>query len=140
MTQTVSSSTAFPARAIFDRLVEIVGADGVLWIPAYAAGTLVRFDPATGEFREFALPVANALPYIARVHPRTGQVWIGTAAADAAFRLDPATGTFATVALPTRGATVRHLVIDPRTDDVWLAYGASPALHPARIARVRMHE
>jgi streptogramin lyase len=83
------------------------------------------------------LPIRDAVPYIARVHPRTGAVWIGTAAADAVVRFDPATRRFTAFRLPTRGATVRHLSFDPATGDVWLAYGASPALHPARIARLR---
>jgi streptogramin lyase len=63
-------------------------------------------------------------------------VWIGTGAADAVLRFDPRTSSFDVFPLPTRGATVRHMVIDPASDAVWLAYGASPAVHPARIARL----
>jgi len=58
-------------------------------------------------------------------------------ATDRVFRLDPATERFETFALPTHGATVRHLTIHVRTGDVWLAQGASPALHPARVARLK---
>jgi virginiamycin B lyase len=113
-----------------------VDSNGVLWIPAYSANRLVRLEPRTETFTEFPLPAPDALPYIVRVHPETGQVWIGTAAADQVFRFDPGTGTFAAYPLPTRGATVRHMAIDSRTGHIWLAYGASPALHPARIARL----
>jgi streptogramin lyase len=28
--------------------------------------------------------------------------------------------------------------VDPRSGDVWVAYGASPALHPSRIARLSL--
>jgi streptogramin lyase len=82
--------------------------------------------------------VKDALPYVARVNPRDGRVWIGTGAADAVLAFDPRSETFTIYPLPTRGATVRHLVIDATRGDVWLAYGASPALHPARVARLRM--
>jgi virginiamycin B lyase len=109
---------------------------GVLWIPAYSGNALVRFEPKSGQFTEFPLPVSDAVPYVARVHPRTGDIWIGTAAADAVFRFEPATRTFSRYPVLTRGATMRHMVIDPRSGDVWIAYGASPAIHPSRIARL----
>jgi len=112
--------------------------DGILWIPAYSGNALVRFDPRSGQFTEFLLPVPDAVPYVARVHPRTGEIWIGTAAADAIFRFEPATRKWSRYPVPTRGATMRHMAIDPRSGDVWVAYGASPALHPSRIARLSL--
>jgi len=122
-----------------------VDAQGVLWIPAYGAGTLVRFDPAAPagvgrgrRFEEIALPVKDAAPYVARADARRGVVWIGTGAADALFAYHPRTRRFETVTLPSRGALVRHLALDPRSGDVWLAYGESPGKLPSRIARVRM--
>lgn len=115
-----------------------VDRSGVLWIPAYSGNALVRFDPKTAQFTEFALPVTDALPYIARVHPRTGDIWIGTAAADAVFRFEPGSRRFSRYPVMTRGATMRHMAIDPRSDDVWIAYGASPAIHPSRIARISL--
>jgi virginiamycin B lyase len=115
-----------------------VDSAGVLWIPEYSNNRLARFDPRTKRFDEHVLPIRDAVPYIARVHPHTGAIWIGTAAADAVLRFDPATRTFTAYRLPTRGATVRHLTFDPANGDVWLAYGASPALHAARVARLRV--
>jgi len=115
-----------------------VDGEGTLWIPAYANNQLVRFDPRREKFTAHDLPVGDALPYIARVDPRDGRIWIGTAAADHVFRFDPKSARFESFALPTRGATVRHLTVDPKSGDVWLAYGASPALHPARVARLRV--
>jgi len=117
-----------------------VDARGVLWIPGYSANTLVRLDPAAPaarRFREYALPVADAVPYVARVDRASGRVWIGTSAADAVLVFDPATERFTTIALPSRGAMIRHMAIDPKTHDVWVAYGASPGI-PARVARVRL--
>jgi virginiamycin B lyase len=119
-----------------------IDAAGTLWIPGYASGALYRFEPATGRFSRHPLPVADALPYVVRIDRdprRGGSIWIGTGAADALFRFDPATATFTTYPVATRGATMRHLAIDPANGDVWVAYGASPAIHPTRIARLRLH-
>lgn len=113
-----------------------VDKNGILWIPAYGAGTLVRFDPGTRRFEEIRLPRTDAAPYVARVDSVTGTVWIGTGAADAVFAYDPSTRRFTTYGLPTNGALVRHMWVDSGRGDVWLAYGESPGKNPARIARL----
>jgi virginiamycin B lyase len=113
-----------------------IDARGYLWIPAYSGGALWKLDPRTGAFREYRLPVKDALPYVARVSPRDGKVWIGAAAVDAVFAFDPGRERFAAYPLPTRGVTVRHMAFHRATGDLWIAYGASPARHPARVARL----
>jgi virginiamycin B lyase len=115
-----------------------VAPDGVLWIPAYSSNQLIRLDPATGLTKTYALPQADAVPYVVRIDQTTNQVWIGTSAGDALLRFDPRNERFFVYPLPSRGALVRHMTIDPRNHDVWLAYGASPATIPARVARVRL--
>jgi len=112
-----------------------VDAKGIVWIPAYGANLLVRFDPATRRFRDIQLPVRDAVPYIVRAEPGSGALWIGTAAADALLRYDPVSARFDIYPLPSRGALIRHLAMDPRSGAVWAAYGAVPGI-PARIARV----
>jgi streptogramin lyase len=114
-----------------------IDANGVLWIPAYAANLLVRFDPVSARFEEIPLPVRNAAPYVVRVDRRNGRIWIGTAAADLVLAYDAGTRTFQSYPLPSRGALVRHLAIDPRSHDVWVAYGASPGI-AARVARIAL--
>jgi streptogramin lyase len=99
---------------------------------------LYRYDPSTGQFATYPLPASSALPYVARVHPTTGDIWIGTAAGDVVYRFDPNRKAFSRYPVLTRGATMRHLAIDPRSGDVWLAYGASPAIHPTRVARIQV--
>ena len=123
--------TSFSGPRRFD-----IDARGMLWIPAYATNELVRFDPAAGSFRRFALPIPDAVPYVVRIDPGNGTVWIGTSAADAVLSFDPNTQRFAVYDLPSSGALVRHLAIDPRTHEVWVAYGASPGI-AARVARIR---
>ena len=112
-----------------------IDARGVLWIPAYATNELVRYDPRSGAFRPFALPIRDAVPYVVRVDSGTGIVWVGTSAADVVLSFDPRSQLFAVYELPSKGALVRHLAIDPRTHDVWIAYGASPGI-AARVARI----
>ena len=126
---TLPTTSSGPRRFDVDR-------SGILWIPAYGAGTLVRFDPVRKTFEEISLPVKDAAPYVARVDSTTGVVWIGTGAADAVFAYDPATRQFATYGLPTHGAMIRHMWIDSDRGDIWLAYGESPGKSPARIARL----
>jgi len=52
------------------------------------------------------------------------------------YRFSPRTERFTAYPVLTRGATMRHLAIDPGRGDVWIAYGASPAIHPTRVARL----
>ncbi len=129
-TWTMPTPVSGPRRFDIDRR-------GVLWIPAYSAGLLVKFEPAIGRFTEIALPIADALPYVVRVDHERDLLWIGTAAADVVLRYDPRGNQFTVYPLPSRGALIRHLAVDPRTHDVWLAYGASPGRIAARVARLR---
>jgi virginiamycin B lyase len=110
--------------------------NGMLWIPAYAANALLRFDPASATFESFPLPLRDAVPYVVRIDRGNGTIWIGTSAADAVLSFDSRTRRFAVYQLPSTGALVRHLAIDPTTHDVWVAYGAAPGI-AARIARLR---
>jgi virginiamycin B lyase len=129
-----------------------LGPDGTVWYSELQGNRILGYAPATGEwrtfdmpttasgprrFREYPLPIADAVPYVARVDQASGRVWIGTSAADAVLVFDPATERFTTIHLPSRGAMIRHMAINPETHDVWLAYGASPGI-PARVARVRL--
>lgn len=125
---TMPQTHSGPRRMDFD-------AAGTLWIAEYAGNRLTSFDPRAERFTRHALPVPDALPYIARADGRRGVVWVGTGAADAVFRFHPATGRWDTYPLPTRGALVRHLDVDERTGALWAAYGASPGVAP-RIVRV----
>jgi virginiamycin B lyase len=107
-----------------------------VWVPEFAANRLAAFDPATSRFREYEIPIADALPYVARVDPRSGAIWVSLAGAGAVVRFDPARETFDVVPLPTRDGIVRHLAVDPRTGDVWGAYGSFPA-RSQQVFRIR---
>lgn len=126
---TMPTPNSGPRRFDIDR-------NGILWIPLYGAGTLLRFDPRNRQLEEIPLPIRDAAPYVARVDSTTGVVWIGTGAADAVFAYDTSSKRFTTYGLPTNGALVRHLWVDAKRGDVWLAYGESPGKNPSRIARL----
>ncbi|GAB5517907.1 MAG: hypothetical protein RhofKO_01580 [Rhodothermales bacterium] len=114
-----------------------IAPDGTIWIPQYAASKLARFEPATETFTEYDLPIRDALPYIARVDPKTGVVWIATGAADAVLRFFPDEERFTVHPLPTRSALIRHMGLDPDREAAWVAYGNSPAVAP-KIAHIEV--
>lgn len=82
-------------------------AKGIVWIPAYSANLLLRFDPESRRFTEIPLPLRDAVPYIVRADPRSGALWIGTSAADALLRYDPA-AYGASPGIPARIARVQR--------------------------------
>ncbi len=95
-----------PRRPRFDR-------DGVLWIPSFDEGGLMRFDPATRTFESFKLPLLAEgeyeIPYALNVDPATGQVWITANNSDRVIRFTPATKTFQSYPSPTRVTVLRDL-------------------------------
>jgi streptogramin lyase len=124
-----------PAPFSGPRRLDVAG-DGTVWIPEFAANRLAAFDPATARFTEYEIPIADALPYVARVDPASGAIWVSLAGAGAVARFDPAREAFEVVPLPTRDGIVRHLAVDPRTGEVWGAYGSSPA-RSQKVFRIR---
>ena len=95
-----------PRRMRFD-------AEGVLWIPAFDEGGLMRFDPRSGRFETFRLPLLAPneyeVPYALNIHPKTGDVWITSNMSDRIFRFIPASGEFISYPLPTRVTWLRDL-------------------------------
>lgn len=114
-----------------------VGPDGRIWVPEYAREAVAVLDPATGAFDEIPLGLADALPYVARVDPRSGAVWVGTGAAGVVARIDPVTRAVELVPLPTRPGLLRHMVVDPVSGALWGAASPFPPRDPLvfRITR-----
>lgn len=96
-----------PRRPRFDR-------NGVLWIPAFDEGGLMRFDTATRTFESYKLPLLAEgeyeIPYALNVHPKTGDVWITANNSDRVLRFTPATRTFLSYPSPTRVTVLRDMV------------------------------
>ncbi|MCC6196059.1 MAG: carboxypeptidase regulatory-like domain-containing protein [Burkholderiales bacterium] len=93
-----------PRRPRFDR-------DGILWIPAFDEGALMRFDPATAKFESWKIPgVAPGeyeTPYALNVWRPTGDIWMSANNSDRVLRFSPATKTFMSYPSPTRVTFLR---------------------------------
>lgn len=96
-----------PRRPRFD-------AQGILWIPSFDEGVLLRFDSQTHIFKNYALPTLAPneyeTPYALNVHPHTGEVWISSNLSDRIFRFFPASERFVSYPSPTRVSYLRDLV------------------------------
>ncbi|MDQ3410719.1 MAG: lyase, partial [Chloroflexota bacterium] len=104
---------------------------GVLWISEWNAGQVGRYDPATGEWREWRLPGATPQAYAVYVDERD-DVWLSDFSANALVRFDPDTETFSSLPLPDHGAAVRQ--IHGRPGEVWGAESAVDKLVVVRMA------
>ncbi|MFZ5670761.1 MAG: carboxypeptidase regulatory-like domain-containing protein [Pseudomonadota bacterium] len=93
-----------PRRPRFD-------ARGILWIPAFDDGGLMRFDPASGQFESFRIPSIGQgeyeTPYALNVDRRTGDVWVSANNSDRILRFTPATRRFISYPSPTRVLVLR---------------------------------
>lgn len=93
-----------PRRPRFDK-------DGILWIPAFDDGALMRFDPATAKFETWKIPgVAEGeyeTPYALNVWRPTGEVWMSANNSDRVLRFSPKTKTFLSYPSPTRVTFLR---------------------------------
>jgi virginiamycin B lyase len=101
------SPLAGPRRPRFD-------ADGILWIPSFDESALLRFDPATKEFKTYSLPTLSPdeyeTPYALNVHPDTGDVWMTSNMSDRVLRFIPKEERFISYPSPTRVTWLRDLV------------------------------
>lgn len=64
---------------------------GKLWVTEWFAGKLARFDPATEEWKEWALPGDNPQPYAVFVD-ETDALWVTDFGANTILRFDPQRG------------------------------------------------
>jgi virginiamycin B lyase len=69
---------------------------GNIWVAEYNARQIARYDPASGAWREWRVPGANARPYAIYVDDED-RVWISDTGADTVVRFDPVTEQFTTV-------------------------------------------
>jgi len=99
-----------PRRLRFDAV-------GMLWIPAFGDGSIVRLNPTTMEYTTYALPTLadNEIeaPYAVAVHPETQEVWVTANMSDRVFRFFPKEERFVSYPLPTRGTYMRDIIFLP---------------------------
>ena len=103
-----------PANGARPRRLAIDASD-IIWYSDYARGYLGRFDPASGDAREWASPGGPASrPYGITV--LNGVVWYSESGVqpNTLVRFDPKSGTFQTWPIPSGGGVVRNMM--PRRD------------------------
>lgn len=93
-----------PRRPRFDT-------NGVLWVPAFDEGGLMRFDTGTSTFETFRIPSVGEgeyeTPYALNVDRTTGDVWMAANNSDRVLRFRPSTKTFLSYPSPTRVTVLR---------------------------------
>ncbi len=110
-----------PRRLRFD-------SQGKLWIPGFSSGVLARFDPATGAFEEWEMPIepkGTETPYALHVDRSADTVWICGTNSDTLIRFDPASEEFLVYPLPTRVTYTREIDFDER-GRVWTSNSNTP--------------
>lgn len=101
-----------PRRLRFDQ-------SGILWIPSFDTGMLMKFDSARQKFvKSYKLPTLAKneyeTPYALAVHPKSQQIWIASNLSDRILRFDPKTEEFVAYPSPTRVTYMRDFIF---TDD-----------------------
>jgi virginiamycin B lyase len=104
-----------------------VAPDGTLWTTQLMGGRLVRFDPATEEFRLYDLPTSHSGPRRPDVDA-TGRVWIPEYSAGKLAMFDPRDERFTEYELPIADALPYVIRVDRVRDRVWIATAAAEAI------------
>jgi virginiamycin B lyase len=89
---------------------------GRLWVSEWNAGQLAKFNPVTGEWREWRLPGDRPQAYAVYVDDQD-YVWLSDFGANAMVRFDPVQETFEVFPLPSLSANVRQIL--GRPGEVW---------------------
>ena len=91
---------------------------GVIWVSEWNAGQVGRYDPTSGDWREWKLPGARPQAYAVFVDEQD-TVWLSDWGSNSLVRLDPGSETFQPFPLPDRGSDIRQ--INGRPGEVWAA-------------------
>ena len=86
-----------------------VAPDGSIWYTAQRANTIGRFDPATEQFKEFALPTPNSGPHGLQAD-KDGNIWYTGNAAGLIGKIDPKTGKVTEYKMPNPKAKDPHTI------------------------------
>jgi streptogramin lyase len=89
-------------------------AQGNLWISAFNESLVARYNPATGEFTRFELPVVpkgSDTPYSLNVDRARNHVWVNGTNSDSVYRLDVASGQWRVFPMQRRVTFTRDVEI-----------------------------
>lgn len=94
-----------------------VAPDGKIWFVGQRGNYLGRLDPATGEFKQFAID-SGTHPHNVIVDAR-GRPWYAGNRNGMIGRMDPATGAITRFPMPDSTARDPHTMIFDRNGDIW---------------------
>ena len=101
--------------------------DGILWIPLFGAGQLVKFDSLNGvEIARYSIPDPGAAPYGVTLDKKRNAIWAATSNSDRIYRFDIASEKWTQYPMPRRETFIRMIEIDPATGDIWTTYSSLP--------------
>jgi virginiamycin B lyase len=103
---------------------------GVIWVSEWNAGQLGRYDPASGEWREWKLPGDRPQAYAVYVD-HDDVIWLSDFRANALVRFDPASESFTSFPHPQPNANVRQIL--GRDGAVWGAMSGQDKLVVVRM-------
>jgi virginiamycin B lyase len=99
--------------------------NGIVWISEWDAGMVGRYDPESGDWREWPLPGDAPQAYAVYVDEHD-LVWLSDFGGNALHRFNPATETFDSFPLQDPNGSVRQ--IHGREGEVWGAESAADKL------------
>ncbi|MEJ6002056.1 Vgb family protein [Paucibacter soli] len=106
-------------------------AQGRLWIAAFPESAVVCYDPASGRFTRYDLPVkpkGSDTPYSLNVDKVRGVVWVNGNQSDSLYALEIASGRWTQYPLPRRVAFTRDVEIAP-DGSVYTSTSSFPSWH-----------
>ena len=95
--------------------------DDIIWYTDYSQGYIGRYNPETGEFKEWKTPSGESGPYAMAVD-FLGRVWFVETWPEPNLLVgfDPLHGTFFSVTpIPSGAGAVRHMVYDRSRNSLW---------------------
>jgi virginiamycin B lyase len=114
-----------------------IDAGGKLWIVAFQDSLLVKYDPDTGEFSDYELPVVNELPYALNVDRERGVVWVNGNQSDTILAFDIGSESWKVYPMPRQRFFTRDIEISEEDGAVyttnshfptWQSEGGVPTL------------
>ena len=114
-----------------------VDAENNVWIVAFQDSLLVRYEPDTGRFSPYELPVVNETPYALNVDKKRRVVWVNGNQSDTLLAFDIDTESWKVYPLPRQRFFTRDVEIDEETGAVfttnshfptWQSEGGVPTL------------
>jgi virginiamycin B lyase len=112
-------------------------ADGNIWIVAFQQGLLVKYDPRSKTFSDYALPVVNELPYALNVDRDRAVVWVNGNQSDTILGFDIASESWKVYPMPRQRFFTRDIEVSEEDGAVyttnshfptWQSEGGTPTL------------